>query len=194
MKIHILILAAGNSSRLGQTKQLLMHKGSSLLNRTIEECVKSKIGDITVVLGAKHESIKQQIIADNMNVVFNPNWQNGMGASLAFGLQSIDTKKLDGLLIVLTDQIYFESKVLKQILIKQKETNAPIVISRYQDGAGPPSFFESSLFDEISQLNGDQGAKSIVQKYKDEVAYVDFHLGDIDVDVPADLSRIVMKT
>jgi molybdenum cofactor cytidylyltransferase len=189
MKIAILIIAAGASRRLGQPKQLVPFRDTFLLNHIIQECETSEVGTIYIVLGANVERIQPRL-SDDLATFYHPNWNDGMGTSIAFGIQELISKDYDGVIITLGDQPFFSSFLLKKIIQKRTETNGKIIISNYEKGMGPPSFFEKSLFSELLQLKGDVGAKSIIKKYKEEIQRISFPKGYIDIDTPEDLKII----
>lgn len=190
MNIQIIILAAGSSTRLGQAKQLLPYKGSTLLQHTIDVCIDSGLGGVHLVLGCDAEQVRESIVSDQLNVLVNPHYQKGLGTSIAYGMKNIDVSETDAVILVLADQVYLNKEILNELVLKKRSTDASIIICNYNEGNGPPSLFDRSLFDELSRLDGDDGAKEIVKKYKDQVAFVSFPKGDIDVDVPEHLSRL----
>lgn len=189
MKIALLIIAAGASRRLGQPKQLLKYKKTYLLDYVIQASKASNIGDIYVVLGANYELIQPKIDAE-IPIFYNTNWSQGMGNSIAFGMQQLIQKDYDGVIIAVGDQPFFNKNILQKIIQKQSDTNASIVISKYQNGKGTPCFFDKKWFSELTELKGDIGAKPIIKKYNHQVKMIDFPKGDIDIDTMADLKYL----
>jgi molybdenum cofactor cytidylyltransferase len=192
MKVAILIIAAGASRRLGQPKQLVAYRNSFLLDYIIDECNASDIGDVFLVLGANKGLIEPQIDHSKIKTIFyNENWQNGMGASIACGISNIENLNYDAAIIVMSDQPYFNQQLLKDIVNQQQNTKSAIVISKYQEGKGPPTLFLKTLFSALKQLNSDTGAKSIIQKHKNKIAFIHFENGHIDIDTPEDLKHLL---
>ncbi|MGB0864101.1 MAG: nucleotidyltransferase family protein [Saprospiraceae bacterium] len=189
MKIAILIIAAGASRRLGQPKQLVPFRDTFLLNHIIQECQNSKVGTIYIILGANAERIEPRLPKD-LSIFYHKNWKQGMGTSIAFGMQHIDKKDYEGVIIAVSDQPFFSSFLLKKITQKYIETNSKIIISEYEEGMGTPSFFEKTLFSELLQLKGDIGAKPIIKKYRTEIQGISFPKGNIDIDTPEDLKLL----
>lgn len=188
MKIALLIIAAGRSARLGQPKQLLPFQNTFLLDYIINECQASKVGDTFVVLGANRELIAPKLKKTCLkNTFYNANWANGMGTSIACGISNIQDKNYDGVIVLLVDQPFFTSHLLIQIIEHQRNTLAKIIVSKYQKGIGPPTFFDKSLFEELSKLKGDIGAKPIIRQYFNEIETVNFEKGNLDVDTIDDL-------
>lgn len=191
MKIAILIVAAGESKRLGRPKQLVSYKGKTLLYHTIRECLETEVKDVYLVLGANKEEIETQIVISDCTVVYNENWKKGMGESIASGVKKIVEKEdYDGIIITVGDQPFLSSKILNRLIEKAKKEKKPIIISKYKEGAGPPSFFDKEYFSELMELSTDEGAKGVIKKYKEEVLFISFEQGDIDIDTPEDLRFI----
>jgi molybdenum cofactor cytidylyltransferase len=192
MKIALLIIAAGRSARLGQPKQLLSFKNTFLLDYIINECQTSEVGDIFVVLGANRELIEPKLNHSTLKDIFyNSNWADGMGTSIACGISNIKDKNYDGVIVLLADQPFFTSNLLIQIIEHQINTLAKIIVSKYRKGMGPPTFFDKSLFEKLSKLKDDIGAKPIIKQYFNEIETVDFEKGNLDIDTVHDLKWLV---
>jgi len=187
MNIHVLIMAAGGSLRLGQPKQLLSYKGGSLLGHTVKECLSANIGEVIICLGAHAEKINAELNLDTFQVLVHHGWERGLGSSIAYTLAHIDSAFLDGIIIVLADQPYFSAKILEGIVETAKSQKLIICSSKYAEGQGPPVYFHKSLFSELLKCEGDEGAKALVKKYKELVQYISFPKGNIDIDTKDDL-------
>ena len=191
MKFAILLIAAGSSSRLGQPKQLLPFRGKTLLGNSIQVCLESLVGEVHLILGAHQEAILEKVKTKGCQVHINPNWQEGMSTSIAFGVQQILDKNYDGLIISVADQPFLQKEHLIQLIENYKQQQKPIVISQYEEGKGPPTFFAKTHFEELSKLSGDDGAKAIIKKHLSQVSFVSFLKGDIDVDTIDDLEQLI---
>lgn len=186
----ILIIAAGSSSRLGQPKQLLPYRAHFLLHYMVSECLAANLGAVFVVLGANKEQIAPRLATLDCSLLYNPSWEQGMGTSIACGMAHLANMNYKGVFVVLSDQVFFKKELLHQLIRKQATTKAPLVISKYTEGMGPPAFFTASLFDELSQLEGDIGAKAVVKKYAKEFALIPFEKGHLDIDTKVDLIHL----
>ena len=185
--INLLILAAGASVRLGEPKQLLSFGSSTLLGHVIRKAIESKLGRVTVVLGANRDDIFPSIEKLNCNVHHFERWVEGMGSSLAFGLEVSEQPDDEAVIVLMGDQPFLTAAVLQDIYQTYKNENAGIVRSAYRQGFGPPVLFDKTLFPELKKLNGEQGAQSIVLNHLDVTRQVSFPKGDIDIDAPDDL-------
>ena len=190
MKLSILILAAGNSSRLGQPKQLIEFEGQTLIERVTETALMVS-DNILIIFGGNSELIIPKIerFSDTISTIFNPNWQQGMGTSIRIGVENL-AEKSDAILILLSDQPFISSLLLKNMIqIFQKSLN-PIVSCLYNQQLGVPMLFDKSVFPELIKLSGDRGAKSFLHLYKDNISTIDFPEGIIDIDTFKDLEKL----
>ena len=185
----ILILAAGNSSRLGQSKQLvIISKGQTLLNQTILAAEQSQLGEVYVVLGVdylKHsESIKSKV-----HLIENTNWSSGMGSSLKAGLTRVisDNNQLEFILVSVCDQPYLQAENLLALYNKFDQSDQPIIASQYEEGFGVPVLFSSKVFNELRQLGDSEGALKFLKANMKSVEFVNFEKGNVDIDTPDDL-------
>lgn len=174
-----MILAAGSSIRLGQPKQLLEYEGETLLNRTIR-FANEVSNDIVVVLGARFQEIYKTISNKNVQIIFNENWETGMASSIVAGLKTrLNTEKV---IVSLCDQPYLTQTIFENLISSEKSTNKPIVASNYSNQIGVPILFNQLIYNDLLGLKGDKGARSILPKYKDSIAEIDFPNGAIDID------------
>jgi len=188
MDIGIVILAAGSSTRLGRPKQLISTKGVTLLEHTIS-CCQILARSIHVVSGAMREKVEEIALQNGANVIFNPDFKLGIGYSIAAGINNVGDH-VDGIIIVLVDQPFLTEEVMQNIVRKAIENPDTIITCTYREGSGPPAFFPRKYFCELSKLNGDEGAKTIIKKHLIEVLHIPCYKGDIDVDVVDDLQAL----
>lgn len=191
MKLSILILAAGSSSRLGQPKQLIKFRGQTLIERTIT-IAKTISEEILVVLGANSTQIKSHIssFSENTKTVHNLNWQSGMGTSIRVGVEIL-AKKSDAILILLSDQPFISQFFLQELVQTFAESTSFIGASCYENELGVPMIFDKTIFAELLNLSGEKGAKSFLSQYKNSVSIVDFPEGIMDIDTPEDLTKLL---
>ena len=190
MKISILILAAGSSSRLGQPKQLVEFEGITLIER-ITHTALSVSEDVLVVLGANIELIKPKLEAfsDRINIIKNPDWQEGMGTSIRVGMENLASKS-DAVIILLSDQPLISQVLLQNMMQTFANKKFPIIACDYGGQLGVPILFGKSFFPELLKLKGEQGAKSFLKNYPKEIATISFKEGLFDIDTPEDLDKL----
>ena len=192
-KLHnkgaIVLLAAGQSSRLGQAKQLIKYNGETLLNRSIRVCSNITRNELFVVLGHQAEAIRETIDTPG-NIIYNPEYKKGMGNSMSFAVRNLIQKNFDYIIFTLCDQIFLSENILKDLIKKFQDSNCGIILSQYDKRSGPPALFDKVYFEELIQLEGDLGAKAIAMKYKKDLCFISFPKGDVDIDEPSDLFKL----
>jgi molybdenum cofactor cytidylyltransferase len=187
--ISAIILAAGSSARLGAPKQLLRYHGMTLLRRTVETVLLSKVKSIHVVVGYEAERMKLEIADLPVHVVVNQNWQSGIGTSIHSGIQSLE-QSIDAAIIVLCDQLKLSTDILNTLIDTYTSTQVPIVTCKYAGTVGVPTLYDRRIFTELLSLRGDQGAKPIIERYASERLEIDFSGGENDIDTITDQKRI----
>lgn len=187
-ELAVLILAAGESKRLGKPKQLLPYQQSTLLEHSIS-CAKSVSANTFIILGANAEAIRQQINLSGHQIVINPNWKEGIGSSIAYGIQTIVRKFISckQVLILLTDQPKISTQLLDKLVLSHQKEGKLITACNYGETIGVPAVFDQSLFPYLAELKNDQGAKPIIKAHISKTSLVDFPEGKIDIDTDGDL-------
>lgn len=192
METGILILAAGNSSRLGEPKQLLNFKGKSLLRHVAEESLKTT-DSVVVVTGSAHSEISQEIVNLKVKIIDNVNWNEGMGSSIQIGFKELlnSFPTIENCIISVCDQPYIVAEIFSDLIQMQKDSQRGIVASKYADTLGTPVLFTKKYFEDLSNLSGKEGAKKLVQKFKDDTAEINFEKGEIDIDTQNDYQQLI---
>lgn len=193
MNIGIIILAAGSSSRMGQSKQLLPVQGKTLLERIVAIAQSLKPSHTVVVLGAgekEHAAILQNA---NVQSIVNHKWQNGMGSSLKAGLQYLLllSPSVDTAIILVCDQPAVTTTYLESIVQHYNTNDKAIVASYYSDTPGVPALFDKTLFPELLTMEDSQGAKKVIQKHITSTELIPFAEGSIDLDTPEDYQNFI---
>lgn len=192
MKHHslsILIPAAGASQRLGQPKQLVQYQGKSLIQRAIENAEVLTSLEIIVVTGAHADSIESLVQNTSARSVYNPDWSAGMGGSIATGADAVD-ENTSGVLIVLCDQWGIQAQDLQLLAQTWLADTDRIVCAEAEGHLGPPVIFPSSCLAKLRALNGDLGARSIIEKKLDSVFPVPMQNAALDLDTPNQLDEL----
>ena len=195
MKTGIIILAAGNSSRMGRPKQLLNYKGKTLLQTVIDEALKTDCKPIIVVLGASADEIVAKHENIQVNFVTNESWESGMASSIVAGLSTLINNDSDkeSVIIAVADQAFIKMSNFNNLIEKQRETGKNIIASKYAETIGTPVLFKKDYFEALLSLKGAEGAKSILKQYPHEVETVIFELGEIDIDTETDYNNLISQ-
>lgn len=148
MKTAVIILAAGDSTRLGQPKQLLPFRGRPLLSHAIETA--SAVGPPFVVLGAIRAVVSNAIIVKNLA------WSEGMASSIRAGIAALP-REIDGAILMTCDQPLISSDFLRRLA-----NSGPIAAAEYNNTIGVPAYFSREFFSQLLNLKGKAGAKSVL--------------------------------
>lgn len=187
-----IILAAGQSSRLGQPKQLLKYQNTTLLQHAIDIAKQSVVQPIIVVLGSNADIISNEIDPAGIQIVKNDHWQSGIASTIRCGVQSLQRldSNIDAAILMVCDQPFVTPDLLNSLIEKQKETGKSIIASQYGDIVGTPALFHRRFFSELMGLQGDTGAKKIMVQNRDFLATIPFPKGSIDIDTMNDYESL----
>ena len=187
--IGAVILAAGESSRLGQPKQLVQFRGKSLVRRVADAATEAGCSPITIVLGSDSKKIEDELAG--VAIVKNENWRAGIGTSIRVGVQNLlsQASNLEAIVLLVCDQPFVDARVIKGLVELRQKANKSIVASAYSGTLGVPALFDGSCFQELLALGNDTGAKSIILSKRERVAEFRFPEGTIDIDTTADLEK-----
>ena len=179
------MLAAGSSSRMGFPKQLLKWKNSTLLQHAIHTVKQINQDGIILVLGAHFDDITSQIDTSETTVVYNKNWEKGLGNSIACGMNYIkdSLRHMESVLILLADQPLIHANFLNEMIKTHQKNPNKLICTQYENNKlGVPAIFNKTDFEDLSQLNHDKGAREILNKQSEHILYLDgTHLiSDID--------------
>ncbi len=185
--VGIIILAAGSSSRYGDIKQLSFYEGRTFVRHavSISKIVTDKI---MVVLGANAEKVKKEIEDTHVNIVLNENWEEGIASSIRIGLSAFleAEPSAKAVIFLVCDQPFVSTSLLNELISKFLKTNKKIIASTYQGTVGTPALFEKTFFPDLLDLQGQSGAKKIIEQNHDETITVSFPLGYFDIDTKED--------
>jgi molybdenum cofactor cytidylyltransferase len=187
--IGVVILAAGDSSRLGTPKQLVALGDDTLLGRAARTALASRADRVVIVLGAHADACRQALTGLPVDLVVNAEWAEGQASSLRAGITGLQAMAPAAAIIMLCDQPWTSPALIDALIDRYRATGSPVISSRYASGAlGPPALFDRSVFDDLLALTGDAGAKRIIAANLAEA--ISFPDGDVDIDTEADLAKL----
>ena len=187
--LHVLVLAAGASVRLGQPKQLVRVGGRPALHSVVSQATAIAGHAVTVVIGAHAAELTHLLQHSGVSLIVNRNWEEGMASSIRFGVASLPPA-CDAVLIQLGDQVAVTADDLRRLVSAWRGEDSVIAAAMYRGTVGVPAIFPRWCFSELSQLRGDVGAKSILDRYRDRVARVAMPNAALDLDTAEDLARL----
>lgn len=185
----IILLAAGSSSRLGQSKQLIEVNGVPLLLKSALAALDAKYSHVVVVLGAQADLHKKTIAHLPVEIITHTEWKKGMGSSLKAGLQHVIKSRphTNAVVVMVCDQPLLTSVHLATLRDKYEKTSGLLVASRYGKTTGVPALFDRTFFSELLQIKDSEGARVVIERNARLVATIDWAEGQFDIDTPEDL-------
>jgi molybdenum cofactor cytidylyltransferase len=191
----IIILAAGQSSRLGSPKQLLEFEGRKLIVGAIETASYFSPYPVVVVLGAHAEIIKSYLEMPDIKLVQNENWNQGVSSSIKKGIEEMNLyyPHVDGLILMVCDQPYLDHTTIQKLIDLQSQTDLAAAACEYDGILGTPALFHKSLFGELSILEGDKGARKLLESMNEKVARLPFSAGATDIDTQEDYLKLIKR-
>jgi molybdenum cofactor cytidylyltransferase len=191
----ILLLAAGASSRMGQSKQLLELAGEPLLARSVKTALGTGASEVVVILGANEQAHEALLKELPVKIVTNHYWKGGMGSSIKTGFHYIikEVPEARAVIIMVCDQPEVHPDYLRQLVTRHIQSGKSIVASAYSDTHGVPVLFARSFFSNILMLQDEHGAKKIIEQFPEHVSSIAFPEGSIDLDTPQDYELYLQK-
>ena len=191
--IGIIVLAAGASSRMGEPKQLLRFEGETLLTRAVRAALETPYRPVVVVLGACADALRAEVEASDALVVVNEAWAEGMSSSIRSGLSALEAStrdEIEAAVMLLCDQPFITGDIILQLVDAYRARRALLVASEYEVRGertrGAPALFSRTLFPELMELRGAEGAKRIITRYVADAAFIVVPAAAFDVDTPDD--------
>jgi molybdenum cofactor cytidylyltransferase len=203
--VPVLLLAAGGSTRMGRPKQLLDYHGRPLLRHGVEQALGSICRPVIVVLGADAEACRAAIQDLPVEIVINAGWTAGMGSSIRVGMSALLERRTradsdraadadadaDAVVIALADQPLISSAFLDSLVRRHAEQRTPMVAASYDDRPGVPALFARALFPRLVALDGQAGAKALLQAAGDDLVTIPAPQAAMDIDTPDDYARLL---
>lgn len=194
--VAAIVLAAGLSRRFGSTasKLLCLWKGRPIISHTVGEIIASGVSRVVVVVGHQGEEIARALDGQKVELVKNAAPADGMSSSLIAGIQSIrEGDRPDGVMICLGDMPLIKSSLIADLIGQFSKTQNPSIWRPlYQDAPGHPVIFSTGLFDDLSGIQGDMGARHIIESNSHLVHFlpVKDHSVLFDVDTQKSLDQL----
>jgi molybdenum cofactor cytidylyltransferase len=178
-----LILAAGESSRMGADKALLTYRGRTFLETVFNVLREAGIERIVIVLGHRAERIEPAVNLPRAEFIFNPNYRRGQTSSLQAGLRALATPECEAVVLCLVDHPLVSPETIRRLTTAFQRSLAPVVIPTHQDRRGHPVLIARSLFEELAGLDPDTGANTVLRKHRQATQFVEVRDAGILVDV-----------
>jgi molybdenum cofactor cytidylyltransferase len=190
--IGAIVLAAGGSSRMGRTKQLLKYKGETLLRRACVAAIAARCQPVVVVLGCGAEELEKELGDLPVEVVINRNWQRGIGSSIRVGVERTlaISPAMEAVAILLCDQPLIDVTAIGRLIETYRQSGKGVCAAAFAGTLGPPVMAGRQFFATLLNLPDDRGAKEIWLANPDALCTFACEEAGMDIDTPADCARL----
>jgi CTP:molybdopterin cytidylyltransferase MocA len=187
--ISAVVLAAGEATRFGRTKQLVALRGKPLVQHAVDAAAEAGVDEIVVVLGHDAERVRAALeLPPAARPVVNPGFAQGQSTSLAAGLAACDPSS-EAAVVLLADQPGIRGDHVRALVAGFRDTGGPVVRLRFRQGPGP-ALLARTVWPQASELTGDTGARALFEARPGLVRWVAVDQdAPVDVDLPEDLGR-----
>ena len=186
------VLAAGESTRMGTPKQLLELGGRPMLQHVVDAAVGAGLAPVIVVLGHEAGRVEAALeLARSARAVVNPEYRSGQASSLRAGLDSLGDE-VDAAVILLGDQPDVTPEIIARVVESWRASGLPIARACSGGAPGHPVVVDRSEWPAWRRLTGDEGARRLIARHPERAVDVDLaHERPSDIDTPADFARLL---
>lgn len=192
--LSAVILAAGESKRMGRAKALLRLNTRTFLEAICSRLRESGVGEVIVVLGAGADTIKKGVVLESERLVINDRYEDGQLSSLQCGLRAV-SPLAGAVLVTLVDHPLITPSTYVRLKAAWDDEPDKIIVATFKGRGGHPVIFPRSVFSELMDAPAGVGARFVVRKDRSRVCRLE--CGDpgivADIDRPEDYKKIVQK-
>lgn len=175
-----ILLAAGGARRFHSQKLLAPLDGEPVVCHAAR-ALAAATDVVVAVVGHEGERVGQALAERNLRVVDNAEWERGLASSLRVGVGALGDD-VEAAVVALGDQPRIDPAVIDAVIAAWRDTGRPIVSASYRGTRAHPVLFARSVFGELAELDGDAGARLLIERSAERVVYV-----EVDAEVPRDV-------
>jgi molybdenum cofactor cytidylyltransferase len=184
--VSAIVLAAGQSTRMGRNKLLLALGGTTVVRRAVGTAIEAGLSPVFVILGHESARVREELSGLSCTPLVNEEYAAGMNTSVRKGFQAISDEAAAGI-VLLGDMPFVVPEMIEEVVRTFRKSKAPLVVSTYEGVIAPPILYGRSLFPELRALDGDGCGKKVVKRHRGEAVEVAWPASALsDLDVPAD--------
>lgn len=180
--VSAVLLAAGESKRMGQPKLLLPFGNSTIVEQTVDNLLSSKLDEVIVVVGHQAQQITEKLAIRPVKVVFNPAYHEGMSTSIIRGLNLVEGNRR-AFMLCLGDQPLIDSATINRLIEAFLKHDKGIVVPVYRRRRGHPIIFAMRYKAALQELTGDVGGRQIIGEHEDDILEVAVDRPSINIDI-----------
>ncbi|MDA1356859.1 MAG: molybdopterin-binding/glycosyltransferase family 2 protein [Proteobacteria bacterium] len=196
-KVAALVLAAGESRRMGAINKLLVEvDGLAMVARAADAALQSGADPVIVVTGHQHEKVEAALAGRAVQILHNPDYAEGMSTSVRAGLAALPADT-GAAVICLGDMPHVDSGLISRLIAGFDPAHGQgICVPTYKGKRGNPVLWSSRYFGQMQRLAGDVGARHLIGEHSDDVQEIE--CGDasvtFDVDTPEALASLMVRS
>jgi molybdenum cofactor cytidylyltransferase len=192
--ISAILLAAGESRRMGKFKQLLRLGDRSFVEHCVDNLLASRVDEVIVVTGHRELEVRRAVGDRPVRFAHNSGYKSGMASSIKCGVQAV-SEDARAFVLALVDQPRIDAQVINRIVETYETARALIVIPTIQGRNGHPILLDVSLKQEILDMDLDQGLRNVVRAHSSQVVRIEAGNNSVleDCDLPEDYERMLKQ-
>ncbi len=180
--VSAILLAAGESKRMGKLKQLMPLGKTTILEQAIDNLLGSRVSEVIVVLGYRAEEVMKKVAVRPVKIAINPAYHHGMSTSIVKGLSLVDDRA-HAVMLALADQPFIDSPTINRLIAEFLRHNKGIAIPVYHGRRGHPVIFAIKYKAELLKLTGNVGGRQIIREHPDDILEVAVDSESINIDI-----------
>lgn len=188
--IAAIVLAAGESRRMGRQKLLLPYAGTTVIEHIADQVLASDVAQTIVVTGHDVKAVEAAMLDKPVTLVENRQYKDGMLTSIRAGLQVVSPGTA-GFMVVLGDQPSIDARVINQLIAEFHAVEKGIIVPLYDDDTGHPIIISMSYRDDVMTKFDDTGLRGLIYGYPEYVHRLPVQAPGVlrDMDTPEDYER-----
>lgn len=190
--LSAIVLAAGESKRMGRPKAILEFGASTFLETICARLREARMDEVIVVLGAHADEVMSAVRLPRARVVINREFSRGQLSSLHCGLGGVDERSA-GALVALVDHPLVAPSTYRGLRAAWESSPEKIAVTRFMGRGGHPIIFPRALFSELMEAPPEVGARAVLMRDAGRVRWIGFDDPGIvaDIDSPEDYNKFV---
>ena len=190
--ISAILLAAGESRRMGEFKQLLSFAGQTFVECCADRLLAARIDEVVVVTGHRETDVRGVLGGRAVRFAHNPDYREGMSASVKCGIAAV-SPAASAVLVALVDQPQIETAIINRVIDEYEKRRGLVVIPTYGGRNGHPVLIDLRLRDELLGFDPAQGLRQVIHAHTDSIVHIEVMTDSVltDFDYPEDYRRVI---
>jgi molybdenum cofactor cytidylyltransferase len=190
------ILAGGESRRMGAPKALIAYRGKTFVEHLIEVTRHPRVGLTRIVVGAHADEIRKRLTGHSGEIVVNADWAKGQLSSIQSGVRALPEDSTDGMILCPVDHPIVSSQLVARLIEEFDASGKSIALPTYRGRRGHPLIFRAKLYEELLAASAEVGARQVVWAHEIDTCHVPTEEEGVVLNIndPATLARALGRT